>query len=138
MWSFFSLPCLISTGQTASILPTNLTVIEGDDATFACSPFVSSSLPVLQIRPDSGDMFENIDESDPRLTIVMDFEAPNDPTNRTYRYSNLQRGEDMTQFTCSVNGNEAMPPVTIRVYCKLTTECMHWVHPSRMWGGVQL
>ena len=71
------------------ILPTDLTVI-GDSAEFACSPFVFSSLPVLQIRPDNLSTFENIDNTDPRLRIVMDFEAPNDPTNRTYSYSNLQ------------------------------------------------
>ncbi len=97
------------------IMPADVTVIEGNDAEFACSPFSIFSLPVLQIRPDSGSDFENI-EFNPRLLIVMDSSF-----SRTYRYSNLQLDEDGTQFTCSVNGVPAPTPVTITVIRKLTS-----------------
>ena len=113
---FIALPFLISTGQV-TILPADVTVIEGNDAEFTCSPLSNTTLPVLQIRPDSGSTFENIEASDPRLS----FEDSDD--GRTYTYSNLQRDEDGTQFTCSVIGIPANTPVTIAVYCKLISEC---------------
>ena len=113
---FIALPFLISTGQTM-ILPADVTVIEGSDAEFTCSPLINITTPVLQIRPDSGSPFENIEATDPRLSFVDSVDG------RTYSYSNLQRDEDGTQFTCSVNSFPAPTPVTITVYCKLISEC---------------
>ena len=107
-----------------TILPADVTVNEGDDAVFTCSPFNIATLPVLQIRPDSGSTFENIEASDPRLSFVDSVDG------RTYTYSDLQRGEDGTQFTCSVNGIPADDPVNITVNCKLISECRgsHTLH----------
>ena len=106
------------------ILPADVTVNEGNDAVFTCSPFTSATLPVLQIRPDSESTFENIEASDPRLSLEDSVDG------RTYTYSDLQRDEDGTQFTCSVNGILANNPVTITVYCKFISECRgsHTLH----------
>ena len=100
-----------------TILPADVTVNEGDDAVFTCSPFNIATLPVLQIRPVGGSDFINIEASDPRLSFVDSVDG------RTYTYSDLRRDEDGTQFTCTISAIPADDPVNITVNCKLILEC---------------
>ena len=104
------------------ILPLDITVIEGQSIEFACSPFVPAAISTLQIQRPGESAFTTINSlSDNRLSVVMDYGAPNDPTNRTYSYSDVQRTEHGTQLSCTVNGVQAVDPATLTVYCELTS-----------------
>ena len=74
---------------------------------------------MLEIQRPGETMFTTVPIDDPRLSF-QDFPIPNDPTNRTYTYSNVQRSEHGTMFTCNVNSNPAPDPSTLTVNCKLT------------------
>ena len=111
---------LILTGLAQTVFrPLTIIANEGESAVFACSPFLGGSTPVLEIQRPGESTFTTVPTDDPRLSFE-DFPSPNDPTNRTYTYSNIQRSEHGTMFTCNVNSIGAPDPGTLTVNCKLT------------------
>ena len=74
---------------------------------------------MLVIRRPGETLFTTVPTDDPRLSF-QDFPTPNDPTNRTYSYSNVQRSEHGTMFSCNVNSIGAPDPGNLTVNCKLT------------------
>ena len=72
---------------------------------------------MLEIQRPGESTFTTVQTDDPRLSF-QDF--TNGPTNRTYTYSNVQRSEHGTMFTCNVNSIGAQEPGTLTVNCKLT------------------
>ena len=79
---------------------------EGQNAIFACSPFIPGAQPVLQIQRPGDSNFGNIDpQTDSQLTVVEDFPFGTfDPSNRTYQYENVRQEENGTRFLCIITG----------------------------------
>ena len=79
---------------------------EGQNAIFACSPFIPGAQPVLQIQRPGDSNFGNIDpQTDSQLTVVEDFPfGTSDPSNRTYQYENVRQEENGTRFLCIITG----------------------------------
>ena len=95
-------------------------MIEGQDAVFACGPFIPGAQPVLLIRRPGDNNFGNIDPLiDDRLGVDMDYPFGFfEPSNRTYRYQSALLEENGTEFLCTIAGTPSNITILV-VMCEL-------------------
>ena len=89
-----------------------LTVFEGEDAIFTCSPLIPIAVPLLE-----QDEFIVTGDSHPRISFVDNAGRGQTEGNRTYTLRGVEKSDNGTQFRCSVAGSRS-DAITLTVYSK--------------------
>ena len=89
-----------------------LTVFEGEDAIFTCSPLIPIAVPLLE-----QDEFIVTGDSHPRISFVDNAGSGQTQGNRTYTLRDVERSDNGTRFRCSVAGSRS-DAITLTVYSK--------------------
>ena len=106
----------LGVGLEVTLTPPVLTVFEGEDAIFTCSPLIPIAVPLLE-----QDEFVVTGEGYPRISFVDNTGLGFSEGNRTYTLREVERRDNGTEFRCSVAGVQSNI-VTLTVYSK----CMYY------------
>ena len=106
----------LGVGLEVTLSPPELTVFEGEDAKFTCSPLIPVAVPILEQNE-----FIVTKEHNPRISFT-DNGLSSTEANRTYTLSDVTLGDNGTRFRCSVAG---FPSNTIwmSVFGELPWQC---------------
>ena len=103
----------MNTLSDTTLAPAQIVANEGENATFACSPFISVARPTL-FTTNPGSMNAQLVTSESDRVVFIDFDS-----NRTYMWMEVNRTLDhMREFYCIVNTIQSNV-ATLIVNCEL-------------------